>query len=99
MIQASTACHALHKRLVLALRYRGHRRLVEVHTVGITREQVEIMRAWQVAGGSVSGQPVGWKLIHLAEATEPEITDQPSQAPRPGYNPDDPAMVRIICRV
>lgn len=98
-MQMSVACKALRTRSVLALRYNHHHRLVEVHVVGISRNRHEIMRAWQIAGGSVSGNPVGWKMIHLANATEAHITKQKSQAPRPDYNPDDPAMVRIICQV
>lgn len=98
-MQVSVACEALQTRSVLALRYNGHQRLVEVHVVGVSRDRHEIMRVWQISGGSVSGNPVGWKMIHLADATEAHITRQTSHAPRLDYNPDDPAMARIICRV
>lgn len=98
-MQASIACEALRTRSVLALRYNGHDRLVEVHVVGISRDRHEIMRAWQISGGSVSGHVVGWKMILLANATEARVTKQRSRAPRPDYNPEDPAMIRIICQV
>jgi hypothetical protein len=57
------------------------------------------MRCWQVAGGSVSGERVGWKLLHLDEASGGFIRDQSSLAPRRGYNPRDPVIHIFDCRV
>ena len=62
--------------------------------MGFTKEDNPVMRAWQVSGGSVSNEPVGWKLLRLDEATEAVVTQQRSLAPRPGYNPGDPVMMR-----
>jgi hypothetical protein len=96
---SQTACQALNSGLVLQLQYDGYIRDVEVHAVGYSSKDHGLMRVWQVAGGSVHNEPVGWKMLRLDEASGAFITQQRSLAPRPGYNPRDKAMSRIICRV
>lgn len=51
-----TACQALRAGKTLELRYGGHARLVEVHVCGWTKYGFPIMRAWQISGGSQSGE-------------------------------------------
>jgi hypothetical protein len=45
---ASIACDALRIGVVLELRYDGYWRHGEVHAVGVTKEDNEVMRVWQV---------------------------------------------------
>jgi hypothetical protein len=52
-----------------------------------------------VSGGSVSNEPVGWKLLRLDEATEAVVTHQKSLAPRVGYKPGDPVMRQMTCQL
>jgi hypothetical protein len=94
-----TACEALRSGHVLRIEYDGYTRDVEVHAVGFTKDDNPIMRVWQVAGGSVSNEPVGWKLLRLDEATSAVVTHQRSLAPRAGYNPGDPVMSVITCQL
>lgn len=94
-----TACDALLSGHVLQLRYDGYNRDVEVHAVGITKEDHVVMRVWQVAGGSVSNEPVGWKLLRLDEATGAFVTSQKSLAPRHGYKRGDKTMITIKCQL
>jgi hypothetical protein len=89
---AATACEAMEKNRCLELRYDGFHRLVEVHAVGQTREGHWVVRAWQISGGSVSNEPVGWKLLRLDEAYAAMVTHHRSWAPREGYKPGDRAM-------
>lgn len=94
-----TAAEALRRGRVLELRYDGYARSLEVHACGWTNEGHPVMRAWQVAGGSKSGERQGWKLMRLDEALGAIITDTASGAPRPGFKRGDKAMARIVCEV
>lgn len=78
---SSEPCGALVARKCLELRYDGYNRIVEVHAVGLTKEGHWIMRVWQVRGGSVSNEPVGWKLLRLDEAFSAYITNEPPRSP------------------
>ena len=93
------ACEALRSGHVLELRYDGYSRLVEVHAVGFNDDDNAVMRVWQVSGGSMNSEPVGWKLLRLDEAADAVVTQQKSLAPRPGYKPGDPVMQQMTCQL
>jgi hypothetical protein len=95
----SEACEALKLGCCLELRYDGFARVVEVHAVGTSTAGNPVMRVWQVRGGSVHNEPVGWKLMRLDEARSVVITKERSQAPRAGYKPGDKGMTTIRCQL
>ena len=95
----NTPCEALRRPRMLKLRYDGYSRCVEVHAVGYSRPRHAVMRAWQVRGGSVSRERVGWKLMRLDEASAATVTDETSDAPRSEYKRGDPAIERIVCQL
>ena len=92
------ACEAMRNGKCLELRYDGLSRIVEVHAVGRSKDGNLLMRAWQVRGGSVSNEPAGWKLFRLDDVRSVHLTDEKSNAPRLGFNRNDPAMKGgILC--
>ena len=95
----TVACIALRAKKRLELRYDGFARVVEVHAVGATKDGNDVMRVWQVRGGSVSGQPVEFKLLRLDEAFTAHMIDEKSQAPRFGYKHEDKALKVIYCQL
>lgn len=98
-MKPSEACGALKAKQRIEFKYSGRDRVIEVHAVGYTHDEKPIMRAWQVRGGSSSGDSAGWKLFHLDEISTGELLDEKSEAPRPGYRKGDPAMARIECEI
>jgi hypothetical protein len=94
-----TASEALRKGKVLELQYDGYSRCVEVHAVGYSKPGHPLMRAWQVSGGSTSGERTGWKLMRLDEARGARISEAASEAPRRGYKRGDAALARIIAEL
>lgn len=83
---------ALKSGLCLELRYDGFSRIVEVHAVGISTAGNPCMRVYQVSGGSVSNEPVGWKMMTLDKAFSMHLTEQDGLAPRQGYAANDRGM-------
>lgn len=98
-MEISVACDALSNSYCLEIQYSNYIRVVEVHTVGYSKSQQPIMRAWQVSGGSAQSDEVGWKIFRLNEIQSFNKTDIESQAPRTGYRRVDPAITEIICEV
>ena len=93
-------CEALAIKRCLQISYDGYSRVVEVHACGYTKDGNAVMRVWQVRGGSVHNEPVGWKLLRLDETRGFGILkDEVSEAPRNGYRRGDSAMTRIICQI
>jgi hypothetical protein len=58
----------LRKGECLNVVYDGYSRVVEVHAEGETKKRDQVVRVWQVRGGSASNEPMGWKLLRLDEA-------------------------------
>jgi hypothetical protein len=96
---STIACEALRQQRCLDIRYDGFSRVVEVHAVGVSSAGHDIMRVWQVRGGSVSNERIGWKLLRLDEVLSVNILSEKSFAPRQDYRRGDRAMQRIICEV
>src|SRR5258706_8614431 len=98
-MHSATACEALQKNVCLEIRYDGYTRDVEVHAVGVSSAGHSVMRVWQVRGGSVHNEPVGWKMLRLDEAVGVALLVERSQAPRSGYKRNDRGMQRIIAQI
>lgn len=97
--ELNTACNALTSKRRLEIRYDGYVRVVEVHACGFTKDGHAVMRVWQVRGGSVHNEPVGWKLLRLDETIGHGMLTEASEAPRFGYKRGDKAMRRIVCEI
>lgn len=86
---------AIQNRNFLSFTYDGFRRTVEPHTYGMDTKGHMALRAYQVGGGSESGEYVGSKLFHVHETHGLSVQPQTFTVPRPGYKRGDKAFTSI----
>lgn len=86
---------AIKNRTILELRYHGFSRVVEPHAYGRDEIGQEVLRCYQVSGGSVTGERTGWKLLKLSEISTLQVTDG-SFVHRPEYKKNDKDMAYIF---
>ena len=91
-------CLAINERRVLELRYHGYSRIVEPHVYGEDKNSDEIIRCFQLAGGSESGERAGWKLLKLRDALVVHLAETRFEPP-PDYRRNDKAVRRTFCEV
>lgn len=89
---------ALRERRLLAFRYHDHPRRVEPHALGRLKEGALVLLAWQVAGGSRSEPPPGWRNFILTELGSLEVLDE-TFTPRPDYRPEKTKLRQILAEV
>ena len=86
---------AISRRHVISFSYDGRQRVVEPHLVGIDRDGEMTLIAWQLSGGNGEG----WREFHADKLSGLSTTGKRFSDARPGYNPNDPKLDRIICRL
>lgn len=94
-----TIYKAIRERRLIEFVYDGGTRVVEPHCYGISTAGNEVLRGYQVAGYSESGQPEGWKLFLVSRMSAVRLLDEVFPTNRPFYNPNDSAMTHIYCHV
>ena len=70
--------------------------MVEPHAYGTDRKDRYLLRAYQVSGGSESGEFVGWKLFCEDEMIAVTETSTTFAGPRPDYKRGDRAIHHVI---
>ncbi len=90
-------CEAISNKSIIEFNYHGEMRTVEPHCHGMSSKGNEVLRGYQIDGGSVSGNPSPWRLFNVGDITSLEITNNNFDEPREGYNPNDKGMVQICC--
>lgn len=95
----SAICRAISELHLLSFSYRGYPRVVEPHAHGVSKAGNDVLRCFQVSGGSESGKVVDWKLMLVDEMSGLTVLSDSFSAPRPGYKPGDRGMVQIYCEL
>lgn len=86
---------AIQGRNLLSFIYDGFQRTVEPHTFGVDAKGHPTLRAYQVSGGSESGEYVGWKLFHVNDMLGVTMRLKTFAGPRLGYKRGDKAFASI----
>lgn len=91
-----TIVSAIKNKRVLSFFYDHAPRTVEPQTYGISTAGHPILRGYQVAGGSKSGQAVGLRLYELAKMGGLKDTEKRFARARPQHKPKDSAMSKVV---
>lgn len=89
---------AINRRLVLEVRYDGHRRVIQPHAVGLSKKGDPILRCWQLSVNK-PGSVQGWRLMEVVEMLVIGPTGDVFAGAQPGYKRGDSAMVRIYAQL
>ncbi|MDI1319265.1 MAG: hypothetical protein PSW75_03600 [bacterium] len=89
---------ALAGRRLLQFDYHGYARQVEPHALGHATEGHLALLGWQIAGGSRSEPPPGWRTFLLNEVAALKILRE-TFAPRPDYRPETTKIKPIQAEV
>jgi len=92
-------CQAINEMKVLTFYYNGHQRVVEPHAHGLSTAGNEVMRCYQIRGGSVSGNVPAWKMMTTNKISSLSISEEGFSGPRHGYNKGDRGMSTIFCEL
>ena len=92
-------CNAIWARRLIRFIYEGYERIVEPHIHGINTANHEALSAYLVGGWSASSPEPGWRNYLVREMHDIHVLATPFPGPRPGYNPEDPAIRQVYCRL
>ncbi len=91
---------AVQERLLVQFTYGGHVRVCEPHAYGVGAEGAAILHTFQVAGGSASKPPPGWRTFAVAGIEDLVLTQRRFVRVRAGFNEErprlDPAWAEIV---
>ncbi|HEX2862906.1 MAG TPA: WYL domain-containing protein [Lacunisphaera sp.] len=89
---------ALRSKRTLRFRYHEHARRVEPHALGRMKDGRLALLGWQIAGGSQSEPPPGWRTFLLEEMKE-VVLGAEKFAARQDYRPEKIAFAAIVAEV
>jgi hypothetical protein len=92
-------CEAIAEKKCLRFSYHGKVRIVEPHILGADKHGNELLSAYFVGGHTQSAKAPFWRSYSLDEITSLQKLDDGFAGPRKGYNPHDPKMAIIFCRL
>ncbi len=89
---------AIQERHMLQFHYGGGLRTVEPFCLGLSRANSLVLCAYQTAGHSNSNPSLGWRLFRVGDMKDLTMMAERFSRGRPGYNPDDSRMTKIVAR-
>jgi len=90
---------AIRNRQLLGFRYDGRQRVVEPHIYGVNFKAHAVLSAFQLRGGSASGERVGWKMFLIDGMEDVRMLPDAFPGPRADYNPEDPSFSAVYAQL
>lgn len=91
--------NAVETKAILEFTYDGHHRVIEPHAHGVSTAGNEVLRCYQIAGGSVHGTVPGWHLMKISKMINIVTTNSHFDVPRPEYKRGDKGMSTIYAQL
>ena len=91
-------CSAIKNRRVLTFNYDGYSRVVEPHAHGLSKTDEEIVRAYQTAGSSSTGE-LEWKLFLVSKIENLQTLTTTFSETRPRYKRGNREMNVVHCEL
>jgi hypothetical protein len=92
-------CDAIRAKRLLRFIYEGYERIVEPHLHGINSASHEMLSGWLVGGWSESRPEPGWRNYLVRDMHDVHALAERFEGPRPKYNPFDPHVRQVFCRL
>jgi hypothetical protein len=92
-------CDAIRARRLIRFIYEGYERIVEPHVHGINSANHEMLSGWLVGGWSESRPEPGWRNYLVRDMHDVHALADRFDGPRPKYNPFDPQVRQVFCRL
>jgi hypothetical protein len=99
MVAKDLICEAIRRKRLLQFSYENHTRVVEPHILGRDAAGHDILSAYLVRGYSESRKQPYWRFYLLSDVKLLTMLDEHFPGPRKGYNPKDPRMLKVYCRL
>lgn len=92
---------AIKNKNILQFIYDDKLRIVEPHVFGTSTKvnSSDLLRAYQVMGGSNSDNDLGWRLFSIDKIDDISLSENTFDVARKYYNPDDSAMEEIYINI
>ncbi len=92
-------CEAINNKNLLRFEYHNYDRIVEPHLLGRDKSDNDVLSAYLVGGFTKSSDPRYWRRYLLKDIRSLMKLNQRFEGSRRGYNPNDPTMAEIHCRL
>ena len=99
MVARDLICEAIRCKKLLQFSYGNHTRVVEPHLFGRDSAGHDVLSAYLVRGYSESRKQPYWRFYLLSDLELLTMLDEHFPGPRKGYNPKDPRMLKVYCRL
>ena len=99
MLARDLICEAIRCKKLLQFSYGSHLRVVEPHMLGRDSAGHDVLSAYLVRGYSESRKQPYWRFYLLSDLKALTMVDETFSGTRKGYNPKDPRMLRVYCRL